>query len=74
MTYSLDVRAFTDSISENPELKFETDATGKLIIMSRSTYVQIVVRRLAKLCAEAKVEEGILVCWLRFGTGIISLS
>lgn len=43
MTYSLDVRAFTDSISdrtleqlcrENPELKFETDTTGKLIIMS----------------------------------------
>jgi len=43
MTYSLDVRAFTNSISdrtleqlcrENPELKFETDTTGKLIIMS----------------------------------------
>ena len=43
MTYSLDVRAFTDSISdrtleqlcrENPELKFETDTKGKPIIMS----------------------------------------
>ncbi len=43
MTYTIDVRAFTDSISdrtlqqlcrENPELKFETDAKGKLIVMS----------------------------------------
>jgi Uma2 family endonuclease len=43
MTYTIDVRAFTDNISdrtleqlcrENPELKFETDAKGKLIVMS----------------------------------------
>lgn len=43
MTYSLDLNALTDSISdraleqlcqENPELKFETDVPGKLIIMS----------------------------------------
>ena len=43
MTYTIDVRAFTDSISdralqqlcrENPDLRFETDARGKLIIMS----------------------------------------
>jgi Uma2 family endonuclease len=43
MTYTIDVRAFTDSISdraleqlcrENPELKFETNAKGKLIVMS----------------------------------------
>jgi Uma2 family endonuclease len=43
MSYTIDVRAFTDSISdraleqlcrENPELRFETDAKGKLIIMS----------------------------------------
>jgi hypothetical protein len=39
MTYTINVKAFTDSISdrsleqlcrENPELKFETDARGKL--------------------------------------------
>jgi Uma2 family endonuclease len=43
MTYTIDIRAFTDSISdraleqlcrENPELKFETDIKGKLIVMS----------------------------------------
>jgi Uma2 family endonuclease len=43
MTYTIDIRAFTDSISdqtleqlcrENPELKFETDAKGKLVVMS----------------------------------------
>ncbi len=43
MTYTIDLKAFTDSISdraleqlcrENPELRFETDAKGKLIIMS----------------------------------------
>ncbi len=43
MTYTIDVKAFTDSISdraleqlcrENPDLRFETDAKGKLIIMS----------------------------------------
>jgi Uma2 family endonuclease len=43
MSYTIDVRAFTDFISdralqqlcrENPELRFETDAKGKLIIMS----------------------------------------
>jgi Uma2 family endonuclease len=43
MTYTIDVRAFTDSISdralqqlcrENPELRFETNAKGKLIVMS----------------------------------------
>ena len=43
MTYTLDIRAFTDSISdrnlqqlsrENPDLRFETDTNGKLIIMS----------------------------------------
>ncbi|NBD18673.1 MAG: Uma2 family endonuclease [Cyanobacteria bacterium] len=43
MTYTIDIRAFTDSISdrtleqlcrENPELRFETDAQGKLIVMS----------------------------------------
>ena len=43
MTYTLDVRAFTNSISdraleqlcrENPDLRFETDKDGKLIIMS----------------------------------------
>ena len=43
MTYTIDVKAFTDSISdraleqlcrENPDLRFETDARGKLIIMS----------------------------------------
>lgn len=43
MTYTLDIRAFTDSISdrnlqqlsrENPDLRFETDTRGKLIIMS----------------------------------------
>jgi Uma2 family endonuclease len=43
MSYTIDVRAFTDSISdraleqlcrENPELRFETDAKDKLIIMS----------------------------------------
>ena len=43
MTYTLDIRAFTDSISDrsleqlckaNPDLRFETDAKGKLIIMS----------------------------------------
>ena len=43
MTYALNVKAFTDSISdraleqlcrENPDLRFETDARGKLIIMS----------------------------------------
>ena len=43
MTYTLNVKAFTDSISdraleqlcrENPDLRFETDAKGKLIIMS----------------------------------------
>jgi Uma2 family endonuclease len=43
MSYIINVKAFTDSISdraleqlcrENPELKFETDAQGKLIVMS----------------------------------------
>ena len=43
MTYTISVKAFTDSISdraleqlsrENPDLRFETDAKGKLIIMS----------------------------------------
>ncbi|MDR9403440.1 MAG: Uma2 family endonuclease [Halothece sp. Uz-M2-17] len=43
MTYTINIRAFTDSISdraleqlcrENPELRFETDAQGKLIVMS----------------------------------------
>ena len=43
MTYTLDLRAFTDSISdraltqlciENPDLKFEIDKEGKLIVMS----------------------------------------
>jgi Uma2 family endonuclease len=43
MSYTIDIRAFTDSISdrtleqlcqENPELRFETDARGKLIVMS----------------------------------------
>lgn len=43
MTYTIDLKAFTDSISdraleqlcrENPELRFETDKDGKLIIMS----------------------------------------
>ena len=42
MTYTLNVKAFTDSISdrsleqlcrENPDFRFETDANGKLIIM-----------------------------------------
>ena len=43
MTYTIDVRTFTNKISdsnleqlcrENPEIKFETDAQGKLIVMS----------------------------------------
>jgi Uma2 family endonuclease len=43
MTYTIDIRAFTNSISdraleqlcrENPELKFETNTKGKLIVMS----------------------------------------
>ena len=43
MTYTLNIKAFTDSISdraleqlcrENPDLRFETDANGKLIVMS----------------------------------------
>ena len=43
MTYTLNVKALTDSISdrsleqlcrENPDLRFETDAQGKLIVMS----------------------------------------
>ncbi|MEM7759177.1 MAG: Uma2 family endonuclease [Cyanobacteria bacterium P01_A01_bin.40] len=43
MTYTLNLKAFTDSISdraleqlclENPDLKFETDQYGKLIVMS----------------------------------------
>ena len=43
MAYTIDVRAFTDSIDdrdleqlcrENPDLRFEIDAEGKLIIMS----------------------------------------
>lgn len=43
MTYTIDVKALTDSISdralqqlcrENPDLRFETDKEGKLIIMS----------------------------------------
>ena len=43
MTYTLDLKAFTDSISdraleqlcrENPDLRFETDRYGKLIVMS----------------------------------------
>ncbi|MGV2831431.1 Uma2 family endonuclease [Myxosarcina sp. GI1(2024)] len=43
MTYTIDIRAFTDAISdraleqlcrENPDLRFETDAHGKLIVMS----------------------------------------
>ena len=43
MTYTIDVRTFTNKISDsnleqlcrqNPEIKFETDAKGKLIVMS----------------------------------------
>lgn len=43
MTYTLNLKAFTDTISdrsleqlcrENPDLRFETDAKGKLIVMS----------------------------------------
>ena len=43
MTYTLNLKAFTDTISdrslerlcrENPDLRFETDTNGKLIIMS----------------------------------------
>jgi Uma2 family endonuclease len=43
MTYIIDIRAFTEQISDrelemltsnNPDLKFETDAQGKLVIMS----------------------------------------
>ena len=43
MTYTLDLKAFTDSISdraleqlcrENPDFRFETDSNGKLIVMS----------------------------------------
>jgi len=43
MTYTISVKAFTDTISdrsleqlcrENPDLRFETDKDGKLIIMS----------------------------------------
>jgi Uma2 family endonuclease len=43
MTYTINVKAFTEKISdrnleqlcqENPELRFETDAKGKLIVMS----------------------------------------
>ena len=43
MTYTLNIKAFTNSISdrsleqlcrENPDLRFETDANGKLIVMS----------------------------------------
>jgi Uma2 family endonuclease len=43
MTYTIDLRAFTDSIGdrafeqlcrENPELRFETNGKGKLIVMS----------------------------------------
>jgi Uma2 family endonuclease len=43
MTYTINLKAFTDSISdraleqlcrENPELRFETDSNGELIIMS----------------------------------------
>ncbi|WP_319423163.1 Uma2 family endonuclease [Pleurocapsa sp. FMAR1] len=43
MTHTINIKAFTDSISdraleqlcrENPDLRFETDANGKLIIMS----------------------------------------
>ena len=42
MTYTLNIKAFTDSISDrnllqlssdNPDLRFETDANGKLIVM-----------------------------------------
>jgi Uma2 family endonuclease len=42
MTYTIDIRAFTDRISdrvleqlcrENPELRFETDSKGNLVIM-----------------------------------------
>ena len=42
MTYTLNVKAFTDSISDrdllqlssdNPDLRFETDSSGKLIVM-----------------------------------------
>ena len=42
MTYILNINAFTDSISdrsleqlcrENPDLRFETDTNGKLIVM-----------------------------------------
>ena len=85
MTYTIDVKAFTDSISdrsleqlcrENPDLRFETDADGKLIIMSRSTYVQIVVRRLAMLThrAEVKAEKEILVCLPKSGIGTTSVN
>ncbi|MDJ0534226.1 MAG: Uma2 family endonuclease [Xenococcaceae cyanobacterium MO_207.B15] len=43
MTYTIDIKALADPISDrqfqllcvqNPELKFETDAEGKLIVMS----------------------------------------
>ena len=43
MTYTIDVRALTEKISdrdleqlcrENPDMRFEIDAQGKLIIMS----------------------------------------
>lgn len=43
MSYTIDIRAFTNAISdrtlaqlcrENPNLRFETDANGKLIVMS----------------------------------------
>lgn len=43
MSYTIDLRVFTDAISDralvqlcrqNPDLKFETDAKGKLIVMS----------------------------------------
>lgn len=43
MTYTIDLKAFTDSIGdraleqlcrENPDLRFETNANGKLIVMS----------------------------------------
>ena len=43
MTYTINIKAFTDSISdrsleqlcrENPDLRFETDTNGKLIVMS----------------------------------------
>lgn len=49
MTYTLNLKTFTDSIGDrdleqicrdNPGLRFETDRHGKLIVMSRSAFAQ----------------------------------